>query len=249
MNRNETDRPLQQISTLWAVVSQALAGPPEAVGAAQQQLLRRYRGAVYRYLLAAVRDPDAAEDLAQEFALRFIQGRLRGADPQHGRFRDYLKGVLAHLIADYYRRRRPPLPLPDGAGEPAAPAGSRAEDDAAFLGSWRQELLARAWEALEAIEGRTGQPFHTVLRFRSDHPELRSAEMAERLAARLGKPLTAAGVRQTLRRARDKFADLLLDEVAQTLRHPTADQLGEELAELGLLQYCQAALDRYRAGP
>jgi RNA polymerase sigma-70 factor (ECF subfamily) len=244
MNPNETDRPLQQISTLWAVVSQALAGPPEAVSAAQQQLLRRYRGAAYRYLLASVRDPDVADDLTQEFALRFIQGRLRGADPRHGRFRDYLKGVLAHLIADHYRRR-PPRPLPGRAREPAAPA----DDDGAFLASWRQEVLARAWEALEAVEDRTGQPFHTVLRFRSDHPDLRSAEMAERLTAPLGKPLTAAGVRQTLRRARDKFADLLLDEVAQTLQHPTADQLGQELADLELLQYCRSALDRYRARP
>jgi hypothetical protein len=55
-------------------------------------------------------------------------------------------------------------------------------------------------------------------------------------------------VRQTLRRARDKFADLLLDEVAQTLRQPTVDQLGQELADLELLQYCQPALDRYH-GP
>jgi RNA polymerase sigma-70 factor (ECF subfamily) len=243
MNPYEPDRPLQHISTLWALVSQAHAGPPELITAAQEQLLQRYRGAVYRYLLAAVRDPDAAEDLAQEFALRFVQGRLRGADPRQGRFRDFLRGVLAHLIADHHRRRPPPLPLPDG---PREPAGPPAEDDGAFLVSWRQELLARAWEALAAVEGQTCQPFHTVLRFRSDHPELRSTEMAERLAARLGKPLTAAGVRQTLRRARDKFADLLLHEVAQTLQQPTADRLGQELADLELLQYCQPALDRYR---
>jgi RNA polymerase sigma-70 factor (ECF subfamily) len=247
MDDSDPDRPLNRISTLWTLVCQAQAGPPDAAGAAQRQLLERYRGAVYRYLLAAVREADAAEDLAQEFALRFIQGKLGGADPALGRFRDYLKGVLAHLIADHHRRRPWPLPLPDGAPEPVAPAG-HAADDRQFLASWRQELLARTWEALAAVERRTGQPFHTVLEFRRDHPELRSAEMAERLGARLGKPLTAPGVRQTLRRARDRFADLLLDEVAQTLRQPTVDQLGQELAELELLQYCQAAFDRYRAG-
>jgi RNA polymerase sigma-70 factor (ECF subfamily) len=247
MEPNDPDRPLNHISTLWALVCQAQTGSPEASSAAQQQLLQRYRGAVHRYLLAAVRDDHAADDLAQEFALRFIQGKLRGADPAQGRFRDYLKGVLAHLIADYYRQRPAPAPLPPDGPEPAAPP-EPAGDSRAFLASWRQELLARTWEALDGIERRTGQPFHTVLAFRRDHPELRSAEMAERLAARLGKPLTAAGVRQTLRRARDKFADLLLDEVAQTLRQPTADQLGQELADLELLQYCQPALDRYRAG-
>jgi hypothetical protein len=246
MEPNDPDRPLKHISTLWTVVCRAHDGPAEAVAAAQQQLLQRYRGAVYRYLLAAVRDAHAAEDLAQEFALRFLQGKLRRADPAQGRFRDFLKGVLGHLIADYHRRRPPPLPLPPDA--PEQPAAGQAGDDPAFLASWRQEVLARTWDDLADIERRTGQPFHTVLAFRRDHPELRSEGMAEQLSARLGKPLTAAGVRQTLRRARDKFADLLLEEVAQTLQQPTTDDLGQELADLQLLEYCQTALARYR-GP
>jgi hypothetical protein len=126
MEPNDPDRPLNHISTLWALVCQAQAGSPEASSAAQQQLLQRYRGAVYRYLLAAVRDDHAADDLAQEFALRFIQGKLRGADPAQGRFRDYLKGVLSHLVADHYRRRPPPAPLPADGPEPAAPPSPRA---------------------------------------------------------------------------------------------------------------------------
>jgi RNA polymerase sigma factor (sigma-70 family) len=247
MDPKDVNRPLNHISTLWTVVCRAHDGPADAVGAAQQQLMQRYRGAVYRYLLAAVRDADAAEDLAQEFALRFIQGKLRRANPAQGRFRDYLKGVLVHLIADYHRRRRAPLPLPDDAREPAAPT-AQPGDDPAFLASWRQELLGRTWEALAALERRTGQSFHTVLAFRRDHPDLRSEGMAKQLSAQLGKPLTAAGVRQTLRRARDKFADLLLDEVVQTLNQPTVDELGQELADLELLEYCQTALQRYQ-GP
>ena len=39
-------------------------------------------------------------------------------------------------------------------------------------------------------------------------------------------------------------ADLLLDEVAQSLEAPTAERLQEELAELTLLEYCRSALDR-----
>src|SRR5262249_10904360 len=85
-------------------------GPPDAVADAQDVLLRRYGAAARRYLLGSLRDADAAEDLAQEFALRFLRGDFKGADPQRGRFRDFLKGVLSHLVAAYHRRRPPPCP-------------------------------------------------------------------------------------------------------------------------------------------
>jgi hypothetical protein len=70
--------------------------------------------------------------------------------------------------------------------------------------------------------------------------------MAEQLAARLGKPVSATSMRQTLHRARDRFAELLLDEVVQTLGRSAEEDLEQELIELNLLTYCQAALDRRR---
>jgi hypothetical protein len=57
-------------------------------------------------------------------------------------------------------------------------------------------------------------------------------------------PLTPAGLRQLLHRAREKFADLLFDEVVQALEAPTPEQIEEELLDLGLLYYCRPALDR-----
>jgi DNA-directed RNA polymerase specialized sigma24 family protein len=250
MDSDNRDRPLNRISTLWTVVGQAHGDTAEAATPAQQQLLQRYGRAVYRYLLGALRDPNAAEDLAQEFALRFLRGDFRGAEPGKGRFRDFVRGVLSHLVADHHRARHPrkqPLPL-DGL-EPAVAGEPLPDSDRQFLDSWREELLARTWEALGRVQLQTGQPFHTVLRFRAEHPGLRSAQMAEQLSARLGKPLTAAGLRQTLHRAREKFGDLLLDEVAQTLAGPTADALEQELIDLGLRDYCRPALARYRGAP
>ena len=63
---------------------------------------------------------------------------------------------------------------------------------------------------------------------------------------RLGKTVTAVGVRQTLHRAREKFAELLLEAVADSLDAPTRERLGEELEELGLLGYCKPVLERWR---
>jgi RNA polymerase sigma-70 factor (ECF subfamily) len=242
MSQPDSDPRLSQIGTLWTVVCQA-KDPADAVRAAQNRLLARYGGAARRYLLAATRDPEAADELFQEFAVRFLRGGLRGANPERGRFRDYLKGVLVHLVADHYqsvKKRLPPLARDHP--EPAAP--SLADQEQTFFTGWRDELLARSWAALEALQRDSGQPFHTVLRFRADHLDASSEEMAEQLQALLGKTLTAAGIRQTLHRARSKFGDLILDEIAQSLHSPTVADLEEELIDLGLFDYCRPALQR-----
>ncbi|HZT79316.1 MAG TPA: sigma-70 family RNA polymerase sigma factor [Gemmataceae bacterium] len=248
MNEQQLQDRLSQISTPWTMLRQAHGSQADAVSAAQQQLMQRYGGALYRYLLAALRDPDAADELNQEFAVRFLRGDFRNVNPERGRFRDFLKTSVLHLIVDFHRRRKVrPQQLSPDAPEPADPSDDLAELDRQFQQSWREELLNRSWEALARVERQTGQPFHTVLRFKAKNPDLRSAELAERLGAQMGKPLTAAGVRQTLHRARERFADLLLDEVLGSLDRPTLADLEQELADLGLLEYCRPALER-RAG-
>jgi len=247
MNEASRDRPLEHISTLWSVVCRARGGAPQEVAEAQRVLLLRYATAVRRYLLGALRDPEAADDLFQEFSLRLLRGDLKNADPERGRFRHFVKGVLFHLIADHHRRRGRDRQLPEAAPEPVAPAESTGHADREFLSGWREQLLNGAWQALERIESQTGQPFYAVLRLRADKPDLSSSQMAEELTRRLSKPVSAAWVRQNLHRAREKFVDLVLDEVRETLEQPSVEALERELIDLELFEYCRAALDRYRA--
>jgi RNA polymerase sigma-70 factor (ECF subfamily) len=248
MKQESANQRLSLISTLWSLVRQAHHAPAGAATNAREQLLERYGGAIRRYLRKVLHDPDAVDEVFQEFALQLIHGDLRGANPGRGRFRNFVKGTLFHLIADYRAQQGEwPGPLP---AEGAALAADRqdVESDRQFVESWCDELLARAWAALAEIEAATGQPFYTVLRFRADHPEMRSPQMAQELTARLGRPFTAPGVRQVLHRAREKFAGRLLDEVSQSLENPRAEQLEEELVELGLLDYCRPALERRSGG-
>jgi hypothetical protein len=58
--------------------------------------------------------------------------------------------------------------------------------------------------------------------------------------------LSESAVRQILRRARDKFAKLLIDEVSRSLGGANPDRLRQELADLDLLVYCRSALDKRR---
>jgi RNA polymerase sigma-70 factor (ECF subfamily) len=249
MERMQLEQRLSQIATLWTMLLQANKGSGDADGLAQAAVLERYQSAIYRYLLGAVRDPDAADELFQEFALRFVRGDFRRADPERGRFRDLVKTALINLITNHNKKlaRRPSAPLEkpeDVAGE-ATPV----DLDQEFFSNWRKALLDRAWESLAATEKPGGPPFYTVLRLRTERPELTSAEAAKQLTTQLrpGEPFTGAGVRKILQRARELFADLLVDEVARSLRTSSLDRLEQEVIDLGLQAYCQRALQRRRA--
>jgi RNA polymerase sigma-70 factor (ECF subfamily) len=245
MEPDATPSRLSRIQTYWTVVGEAHGGPTETARAAQQQLWERYGKAIQRYLRGAHGDEEAAEELTQEFALRFLKGDFRGANPGRGRFRDFVKGILFHLIADYHRRqKRQSRAFPLEEANVAAPA-PEPDADRQFLETWRATLLSRTWKALAQFQEQTGSPYHEVLQFRANHPQMHSKEMADRLGEQLGKPVTPAWVRQTLRRARGRLADLLLDEVAQTLQSPTREEVEREITDLGLLAYCKPALERF----
>jgi RNA polymerase sigma factor (sigma-70 family) len=234
---------LTDLSTQWNLVFLAQAGQSEEAQRAAVQLMSRYAGAVHRYLLKALKDPHAAEELDQEFALRFLRGDFRHVDPSRGRFRDYVKRAVQNLMIDYYRRKRPVRRLDSDIIEPAVEDEGLARFEQQFTQSWRNDLLDRAWTAVKEMESRTGQPHHTVLRIRVDSPDLNSHGWAARLAEAVGHPVTPGAFRQALQRARRAFTGHLIHEVAASLETPSLGAMEEELAELELLEYCRPYLN------
>lgn len=235
------------METHWEVLRTAYEGAPDEIRAAQQEILQRYRPAIYRYLLASLGNADAADEVLQNFSYRFVRGDFRKADPEKGRFRDLLKKAICHLIIDYHKsdKRRAQHLSPDSP-EPAAQVDSTYDSDRQFLDTWRATLLNKAWDGLQAEERRSGRLLHTVLHFRAGHPEMRSAQMAEELGKRLGQTFTADWVRKWLRIARDRFAELLMEEVKVSLDRPTPDSVEEELIDLQLFEYCKTAVAAWR---
>jgi len=245
MSLQKYDTRLSQIVTDWDDLWEAHRGPGEVTGEAQRRLLMRYSPAVYGYLLGAVHDPDVADDLFQEFALRLVRGAFGRADPARGRFRDFLRTALIHLVTDHHRRAgKMHLPLTADVADRVPPVADPEEAERQFLAHWRARLIDGAWSALEDFERRIGQPLYSILHLRAEQPELSAAQLAERLAPKLGRPLTAEWVHKRLHQARKKFTDLLVEEVARSLEDPSTERLAEELAELDLLERCRAALGR-----
>jgi RNA polymerase sigma factor (sigma-70 family) len=228
---------LSDISTAWTLLRTAHAGSPDEATAARELLWLRYGGAVRRYVATAVDDPEDADDLAQEFGLALVRGDFHQVDPRLGRFRDYVKTVLFRMVSEHRQRQARVRRLNGVKTRSASSITNDANDrEERFRCEWRDHLLARAWEAL--AQSLPAQ--HVVLRFRSEHPAMSSAESAEVLSRLQGRRVTAAGLRQMLVRARTSFSRLLLDEVAQSLETPSAEALQAELAELRLLSYCEA---------
>jgi RNA polymerase sigma factor (sigma-70 family) len=250
MDEQELQSRLSRIATSWDLVLRAHDECGDAATAARNRLMERYQGAAYRYLLAALGDPDASDDLFQEFALRFARGDFRNADPGRGRFRQFVKTALINLVRDYRRKgRRAVRSLEAMQLDPAASDEPHDVEDQRLAESWRADLLARAWTDLQGVEQRTGRLYYSALRLKSENPGLSSAELAARLTAQLQKesPWSDVALRKLVQRAREEFARLLVEEVARGLEEPTREELETELMALGLHTYCRPALERRRS--
>lgn len=231
---------ISQLSTSWTLLRKAHDGSSDEAALARELLIERYLPAVRRYLAGLLNNDQVLDDLTQEFALAMVQGRFRRADPDRGRFRAYLKTTLSHLVKRY-RRREGNQPILLAAEErllEQVPAPEQADTD--FDTAWRDHLLARTWAVLQEIHPR----YHRILSARAEHPECGSERLAERLNAESADTLTADGIRQALRRARQMFSELLVEEMARSLDEPTQERLVEELQVLGLYEQCKDALGR-----
>lgn len=234
---------LSQIATRWSLLRDAHGDELSQKRQAQADLFGRYRNAAYRYLLAILRNADAADEVFQEFAMRLVRGDFVGADPERGRFRQYLKTCLGRMAIDHHRRRaRAGAPLMDDVSLEDGTADRRFDE------CWRTEVLDRAWSALQDADRQTGRSDYAILRYRSENPQAESTEMAEALTRQLQpeKPFTSAGIRQSLHRARERFAALLVTEVAASIESDDLDEIEAEVAAIELTAYCRSALDARR---
>jgi RNA polymerase sigma factor (sigma-70 family) len=246
----ERDPRLSELSTQWTMLFGAHKGTPEEISEALKLQMLRYQSAVHRYFLKTVGDAEAAAELDQEFAVRFLQGNYLKYDPKVGRFRDYVKRAIRNLMIDYHRRkgkvRRLDTDLELSVVDDSGSAAGEADQD--FITAWRSEALDRAWNALQDFEDRTGQPYYKALRFRATHADLSIASIADQLSPVLGQSRTPGAFRQLLLRAREKWAQFLVDEVKLSLKDPTPEAIEEELADLRLLYLCKPVLARLDLG-
>jgi DNA-directed RNA polymerase specialized sigma24 family protein len=207
----------------------------------------RYGTALRRYVGALVRDDHDADDVSQSLLLTIMAKGLARKAPERGRFRDYLKAVARNTVRAYLVSKRRGA---RGDIDLGLLAAAEADLDRQWLADWRASILDAAWTALELHQyGRPDNYCHAVLRLAADHPDESSAQLAERLAAQVGRPIRPDAFRKQLSRARRLFAQLVWQEVGRTLADPSPERVIDELAELGLLPYVRDYLPGYFPPP
>ncbi len=210
-------------NTRWSQVTRAGHDPNSPEGAAALEwLCQRYWYPLYVFARRHGRNPTDAQDSTQAFFLKLLdKSKLAQADPERGRFRNFLSKCFAnHLkqedVADGAKRR--------GGGATTVsfdaltaeeryklePRDPRTPEDSSFL-AWITTLTCAAWQSLEAEYTASG----TVERFRKLTPFLDGKEGSyAELGARIGQSEGTARV--TVHRLRQRFHECFRAEVAQT---------------------------------
>jgi DNA-directed RNA polymerase specialized sigma24 family protein len=229
---------LDEIATQWSLLRLAHQSSVTVAGPARNALVLRYARAIRSYIGAQVKDAQDADELAQEVLIRILRGDFAKATPERGRFRDLLKVAVRNMVRTFWTRkqRRASVHL-DEALTPAV-EDPDPSDDSDWNAAWRRSLLDMTWAALEAYQqAHKGSVSWTLLRLRKEYPEDNSSQLAARLSAATRQSFRAEAIRQQLRRARLRFAELLIEEIARCLDHPTPEAVEEELIEVGLMEY------------
>jgi RNA polymerase sigma-70 factor (ECF subfamily) len=119
----------------------------EGGAAAFEELYRRHKGGLFRFVLRSVRERALAEELFQEIWMRVIEARSR-YEPQ-AKFTTWLYTIAHNRIVDHWRRKGLKVVSMDDAEDPVEPpAAPGAEPDKILQG---KQGLAKFLAALEAL--------------------------------------------------------------------------------------------------
>jgi RNA polymerase sigma-70 factor (ECF subfamily) len=214
-------------TTHWSVVLTAQGRSP-AADAALEKLCRTYWWPLYGFVRRNGYTPEEAQDLTQGFFALLLERRdFDAVRREKGRLRSYLLTSLKNFLA---KARRRELTVKRGEGQALVPldelvarehAGLEPADnltaDKIYERRWALTLLEQVLTRLEAEYRAAGNAklFDCLQEFLSDEPSRRS--QAD-VAAELG--ITENAVKQAFHRLRQRYRQLLRDEIAQTVAVP-----------------------------
>jgi len=223
------------VTTRWSLVGKAGAGGGPPRDAALEELCRAYWPPLYAFVRRKGFEPADAEDFTQAFFARLLESNyLAQVAPGKGRFRSFLMAALQHFIGDELDKAHTQkrggshqhLHL-DTTDAEAIYAKELVCDDTperAFDRRWARAVLGRAEARLRDECAAAGKSdLFTAL-----GPGADGGDSHEVIAARLG--LTMSAVKSAAFRLRQRYRELIRDEIAQTVSSPA--ELEAELRDL-----------------
>ena len=212
-------------TTHWSVVLAAGDGASPQAAEALEKLCRAYWHPLYSYVRREGHPPEDAQDLIQEFFVRFLERNvLRNVQPAAGKFRSFLLVCLKNFLANerekaHAQRRgggQPPVPM-DGVEAETRYSLEPADNlspDLVYERRWAFAVLERTMAELrrEYSANEKLQQFEELQGFLpSGQGNISRAE----LAAKRGMSVGAIDV--AIHRLRQRFGALLRAQIAQTV--------------------------------
>jgi RNA polymerase sigma factor (sigma-70 family) len=225
-------------TTHWSVVLSARDQDSPQAAAALEKLCRTYWYPLYAYVRRQGHNEPSAKDLTQEFFVRLLQKhRLDHVQREKGRFRSFLLASLKHFLTDEWDKARAQkrgsgqtlLSLDDDTAEDRyrlEPADTMTADKL-FEQRWALTLLDQAKTRLKEEYAQAGKAdlYERLRVFEAGDP---AAPTYSEVAAEFG--LTESAVKSAAHRLRQRYGELVREEVAHTVDSPT--EIDEELRHL-----------------
>lgn len=219
--------PIAFTTTHWSVVLEA-QGPTPAAHAALENLCRKYWRPIYGFVRRQGTGSEEAKDLTQGFFALLLERRdLNQVRKEKGRLRSYLLTSLKHFLSNERNRA---MAIKRGEGQRLIPLdqfqeGQRTGFEPADKSTADQIYERRwAWALLDQVMLRLEDEYRTagnVVLFErlkallTEEADRRSqAQIAEELA------MTENAVNQAFHRLRERYRQMLREEVAHTVMAP-----------------------------
>ena len=222
-------------TTHWSVVLEAQGESP-AAQQALERLCRTYWRPIYGFVRRQGTHPEEAKDLTQGFFALILERKdFQSVRQEKGRLRSFLLASLKHFMAN---ERRDAATIKRGGGRTLIPLDG-IEDSTEFNRSdmlsadllydrrWAFTVLERVFARLreESQRSANGPLLERLNTLLSDEPDRPSqAEIAREFG------MTENAVKQAFHRLRQRYRQLLREEVAHTVATPA--EIEDELRHL-----------------
>jgi DNA-directed RNA polymerase specialized sigma24 family protein len=224
-------------TTHWSVVLEAKGSTPVAQ-AALERLCHTYWRPIYGFVRRQGVDPEEAKDLTQGFFTLILERKdFQSVRQEKGRLRSFLLASVKHFMAN---ERRDAATIKRGGGRTLIPLDWIGSDDSTefdrsdmlsadllYDRGWAFTVLDRVFARLrEESQGSASAPLlerlNTLLSDEPDRPS--QAEIAREFG------MTENAVKQAFHRLRQRYRQLLREEVAHTVATPA--EIEDELRHL-----------------
>ena len=215
-------------TTHWSLILNAQDTSSPLAAAALEKLCRAYWYPLYVYVRRQGEDEESAKDLTQGFFVRLLEKRyLAQVQREKGKFRSFLLASLKHFLSDERDKAHAQkrgggqtfVSLDDSTSEERYRLEPVETMDAEklFERRWALTLLEQARTRLkeEYLEGGKSSLYDRLKVFEGGD---KNGPPYTQVAAELG--LTESGVKSAVFRLRQRYRELVREEVANTVESP-----------------------------